>query len=116
MEEHPPTGRHGHGGRPRPSWFQPGLGGLVQDLMADPMHIHRRGRMIRVRHDDPKLGKYIDETRVLGAAMSLGSDGEGVRLDLYRLALATGMRHGELLALRWQSGRRPIALDEDRRA
>ena len=45
-------------------------------------HIPWRGRQLRVRHDDPKLGLYADVGKQLCAAVQLATDLEGLRLAL----------------------------------
>jgi hypothetical protein len=52
--------------------------------MADPapLYLPWRGRMVRIRHDDPTLRPYWPNADRLAAAMSLASDVEGLRLVL----------------------------------
>jgi hypothetical protein len=47
-----------------------------------PITVRWRGQGVRVRHDDPRLGPYSKPIKVLGPAMSLASDAEGVRLAI----------------------------------
>ena len=47
-----------------------------------PLYVPWRGRMVRVRHDDPRLRPYWPRTDRLTSAMSLASDVEGLRLVL----------------------------------
>jgi len=48
----------------------------------DPLYVPWRGRIVRIRHDDPSLRPYWPNTARLGAATSLASDVEGLRLVL----------------------------------
>ena len=50
--------------------------------MPDPLYVPFRGRAVRVRHDDPRLGPYMPMAVVLRSAASLESDVEGLRLVL----------------------------------
>jgi len=45
----------------------------------DPLHIPWRGRQLRIRHDDPRLGPYTDVGKQLTAAVQLATDVEGLR-------------------------------------
>ena len=51
-------------------------------MTPEPLYIPWRGRMVRVRHDDPTLRPYWPNTARLGAAMQLATDVEGLRLVL----------------------------------
>ena len=51
-------------------------------LKPEPLYVPWRGRMVRVRHDDPQLRLYWPQTDRLTSAMQLASDVEGLRLVL----------------------------------
>jgi hypothetical protein len=64
-------------------------------VSPDPLVIAWRGRQLRVRHDDPRLGLYTDVGKRLSAAVQLATDVEGLRLvlgstvaDRYRVRVA----------------------------
>ncbi len=40
------------------------------------------GRQLRIRHDDPHLGPYMNAGQVIRAAVELASDVDGLRLVL----------------------------------
>jgi hypothetical protein len=48
----------------------------------DPLYVPWRGRMVRIRHDDPTLRPYWPNADRLGAAMQLASDVAGLRVVL----------------------------------
>lgn len=50
--------------------------------MPDPILIAWRGRQVRVRHDDPRLGMFTGDGQQLRAAVQLATDVEGLRLVL----------------------------------
>jgi hypothetical protein len=48
--------------------------------MPDTLVIPWRGRSVRVRHDEPRLGLYTDVGKRLSAAVQLATDVAGLRL------------------------------------
>ena len=48
----------------------------------EPLYVPWRGRMVRVRHDDPTPQPVLADGDRLSAAMSLATDVEGLRLVL----------------------------------
>jgi hypothetical protein len=50
--------------------------------MPEPIVIPWHGRMVRVRHDDPRLGLYTGTGQQIRAAVQLASSVEGLRLAL----------------------------------
>jgi hypothetical protein len=48
----------------------------------DPLVISWRGRQLRVRHDDPRIGPYTPAGARLRAIIELASDVDGLRLAL----------------------------------
>jgi hypothetical protein len=51
-------------------------------MRPEPLVIAWRGRQLRVRHDDPRLGMYTGDGQQLRAAVQLATDVEGLRLVL----------------------------------
>jgi hypothetical protein len=48
----------------------------------EPLIVHRQGRELRVRHDDPPIGVYTPAGARIRAVVGLASDVEGLRLVL----------------------------------
>lgn len=59
-------------------------------MKPDPLVIAWRGRQLRVRHDDHRIGPYTQVGQCIRAAVELASDVEGLRLVL---ATALGDRY-----------------------
>ncbi len=51
-------------------------------MTPDPLVIAWRGRQLRVRHDDPRIGPYSPVGQRIRAAVELATDVEGLRLVL----------------------------------
>ena len=51
-------------------------------MTPDPLIIAWRGRQLRVRHDDPRIGYYSPVGQRIRAAVELATDVEGLRLAL----------------------------------
>jgi len=51
-------------------------------VTPEPLVVAWRGRQLRVRHDDPRIGTYTQFGQQLRAAVELASDVEGLRLVL----------------------------------
>jgi hypothetical protein len=51
-------------------------------VKPEPFVIPWRGRILRVRHDDPGIGTYSPAGQRIRAAVELASDVEGLRLVL----------------------------------
>jgi hypothetical protein len=56
--------------------------GYAPVVNPDPLIVSWRGRQVRIRHDDPRLGPYTPSGAQLRSAMELASDVEGLRLAL----------------------------------
>lgn len=50
--------------------------------MPEPLLIPWRGRQLRVRHDDPRIGPYSPVGQRIRAAVELASEAAGLRLVL----------------------------------
>ena len=48
----------------------------------EPLIVSWRGRQVRIRHDDPRLGPYTPDGAVVRSAIELASDVDGLRLAL----------------------------------
>lgn len=48
-------------------------------MTPDPFVIAWRGRRLRIRHDDPRIGPYSPTGQRIRAAMELATDVEGLR-------------------------------------
>jgi len=51
-------------------------------MTPDPLVIAWRGRQLRVRHDDPRIGPYSPADQRIRAAVELATDVEGLQLVL----------------------------------
>jgi hypothetical protein len=51
-------------------------------VTPEPLVIPWRGRRLRVRHDDPRIGPYSPVGQRIRAAVELATDVEGLRLAL----------------------------------
>lgn len=51
-------------------------------VTREPLLIDSRGRRLRVRHDDPRIGPYSPIGQRIRAAVELATDVEGLRLAL----------------------------------
>lgn len=51
-------------------------------MRPDPLVIDWRGRELRVRHDDPRIGPYSPVGQRIRAAVELATDVDGLRLVL----------------------------------
>ena len=56
--------------------------GVTQGRPPDPLLIAWHGRLLRVRHDDPRIGPYSPVRQRIRAAVEVATDVEGRRLAL----------------------------------
>jgi hypothetical protein len=51
-------------------------------MTPEPLVVAWRGRQLRVRHDDPRIGPYSPTRQRIRAAVELATDVAGLRLTL----------------------------------